>query len=177
MSLLAVDFFWRIPIYEGTCKIFNVFKSQVYTLNREGISFLAYFYLCRIYTPMLWKHKPSTTKMLSLSKPVLINRSLLVCWQFRFLRLSLVSWSGHKAGDTWFLCSEQNFSPGAGWFVHPVVVRKPVVENSRTPLLTAPQIFRVALQPPSNTRTVWHPGTLHLCLDQRFENSILIKSL
>ena len=88
--------------------------------------------------------EPWTTNMLSLSKRLFMKRSLLLCWELRLLKLSLVSWSGDKAGDLWCLWSVQNFSPGAGWLVHPVVMRKPVLENSLTPLFTAPQIFLVA---------------------------------
>ena len=33
------------------------------------------------------------------------------------------------------------------------------------------------MQPPSKIRTVEHPGTEHLCLDHRLENSVLMESL
>ena len=51
---------------------------------------------------------------------------------------------------------------------------KPVAVNSLTPLFTAPQILRDALQPPSNISTVPHPGTEHLCFVHRLENAVLI---
>ena len=76
----------------------------------------------------------------------------------------------------------------------PVETLNPVVENSLTPLFTAPQIFLVAccrnhikpdlhigylltLQPPSKIKTVEHPGTEHLCWDHLRENSTFIRSL
>ena len=64
---------------------------------------------------------PSTTKMLSLSNPVIKNFSRLECWLFSWFKLSLLIWSGVTTGDSWFWWVVQNFWPGAGWLVQPLI--------------------------------------------------------